>query len=259
MDHSRVGSLYSLADYGLGESDIEDSDDESRNNEGNPVIYIPKSTAIHATEARIKTSARLVSYDEDEAETEKEKESENVADLIEEELYGDQAPSEKEGIAEETSDGKLSARGDEEHTLTDSADHLESEKSPLKAEESSLVKIASIPAIKMPQLPPEPVGRCSNALQEEIRKKLEKKHEEDIDFNTNIQNRKDFRNPRVCLIHQVLQKSPSMKIYPKLRKKLMKRRKRKERSRPGLMLNLYLEPKRQTLVKNHESAKANGT
>lgn len=56
MDHTRVGSLYSLADYGLGESDIEDSDDESRNNEGNPVIYIPESTAIHATQARIKTS-----------------------------------------------------------------------------------------------------------------------------------------------------------------------------------------------------------
>lgn len=197
MDHSRVGSLYSLADYGLGESDIEDSDDESRNNEGNPVIYIPKSTAIHATQARIKTSARLVSYDEDEAETEKEKESENVADLIEEELYGEQAPSEKEGIAEETSDGKLSARGDEEHALTDSADHPESEKSPLKAEESSLVKIASIPAIKMPQLPPEPVGRCSNTLQEEIRKLLEKKHEENIDLNTNIQKRKDFRNPSI--------------------------------------------------------------
>lgn len=33
------------------------------------------------------------------------------------------------------------------------------------AEESSLVKIASIHAIKMPQLPPEPVGRCSNTLQ----------------------------------------------------------------------------------------------
>lgn len=194
MDHTRVGSLYSLADYGLGESDIEDSDDESRNNEGNPVIYKPESTAIHATQARIKTSARLVSYDEDEAETEKEKESENIADVIEEKLYGEQAPSEKEGIAEETSDGKLSARGDEEHTLTDSADHPESEKSPLKAEESSLVKI---PAIKMPQLPPEPVGRCSNALQEEIRKLLEKKHEENIDLNTNIQNRKDFRNPSI--------------------------------------------------------------
>lgn len=56
MDHTRVGSLYSLADYGLGESDIEDSDDESRNNEGNLVISIPDSIAIHATQARVKTS-----------------------------------------------------------------------------------------------------------------------------------------------------------------------------------------------------------
>ncbi|XP_067047753.1 SAP30-binding protein-like [Acropora muricata] len=193
MDHSRVGSLYSLADYGPGESDTEGSDDESRNNEGNPVIYIPESTAIHATQARIKTT-----------------------------------PSEKEGIAEETSDGKLSSRGDEEHTLTDSADHLESEKSPLKAEESSLVKIASIHAIKMPQLPPEPVGRCSNTLQEEIRKLLEKKHEENIDLNTNIQNRKDFRNPS---------------IYRKL----------------VSYVNLDETGSSYQKVKNHESAKANGT
>lgn len=197
MDHTRVGSLYSLAGYGPGESDIEDSDDESRNNEGNLVIYIPNSIAIHATQARVKTSAPLVSYVEDEAETEKDKESENIADPIEEKPYGDQAPSEKEGISEETSDGKLSALGDEELTLTDSVDHPESEKSPLKAEESSLVKISSIPAIKMPQLPPEPVGRCSNKLQEEIRKLLEKKHEENIDLNTSIQNRKDFRNPSI--------------------------------------------------------------
>lgn len=28
MDNQRIGSLNSLADYGLGESDIEDSDDE---------------------------------------------------------------------------------------------------------------------------------------------------------------------------------------------------------------------------------------
>ena len=54
MDNTRVGSLNSLADYGLGESDIEDSDDESRNNEGN--LVIPERTAIHTTQARVKTS-----------------------------------------------------------------------------------------------------------------------------------------------------------------------------------------------------------
>ena len=35
----------------------------------------------------------------------------------------------------------------------------------LLADDSSAVKTNTIPAIKMPQLPPEPTGRCSNKLQ----------------------------------------------------------------------------------------------
>lgn len=39
MDNPRIGSLNSLADYGLGESDIEDSDEEveSKDNEVKPI------------------------------------------------------------------------------------------------------------------------------------------------------------------------------------------------------------------------------
>lgn len=33
------------------------------------------------------------------------------------------------------------------------------------AEDSAAVKANTIPAIRMPQLPPEPTGRCSNKLQ----------------------------------------------------------------------------------------------
>lgn len=55
----------------------------------------------------------------------------------------------------------------------------------------------SIPEIKMPQLPPEPTGRCSNSLQEKIQTLLEKTHQENLDLNTNIQNRKDYRNPSI--------------------------------------------------------------
>lgn len=40
MENPRIGSLNSLADYGLGESDIEDSDEEveSKNNEVKPIV-----------------------------------------------------------------------------------------------------------------------------------------------------------------------------------------------------------------------------
>lgn len=33
------------------------------------------------------------------------------------------------------------------------------------AEDSAAVKANTIPAIRVPQLPPEPTGRCSNKLQ----------------------------------------------------------------------------------------------
>ena len=56
MDNIRVGSLNSLADYGLGESDIEDSDDESRTSEGSRLNEMLARPSIHAAQARVKTS-----------------------------------------------------------------------------------------------------------------------------------------------------------------------------------------------------------
>lgn len=52
MDYQKIGSLNSLADYGLGESDIEDSDDEVESEGVKPIVvarpFIPQT--------RVKTS-----------------------------------------------------------------------------------------------------------------------------------------------------------------------------------------------------------
>lgn len=197
MDNIRVGSLNSLADYGLGESDIEDSDDESRTSEGSRLNEMLARPSIHAAQARVKTSARLVSYDEDEAEGEKEKGSESRAELHEEKLNEEQEPSEEVRNVEETVDIKPLAP-EAEHIPAGPTEELDSEeKGSDTAKDASSVKTSTIPVIKMPQLPPEPVGRCSNKLQEKIIKLLEKKHKGNLDLNTNIQTRKDFRNPSI--------------------------------------------------------------
>ncbi|XP_058848471.1 SAP30-binding protein-like isoform X5 [Acipenser ruthenus] len=47
------------------------------------------------------------------------------------------------------------------------------------------------------RIPPEPPGRCSNNLQEKIQKLYERKLHGDIDTNSHIQNKKEFRNPSI--------------------------------------------------------------
>lgn len=85
MDNPRIGSLNSLADYGLGESDIEDSDDEVQD-EDSRVKVIPARPALNpAAQARVKTSARLVSYDDEVADEDEggEKETKESGILVE--------------------------------------------------------------------------------------------------------------------------------------------------------------------------------
>lgn len=65
MDNVRVGSLNSLADYGLGESDIEDFEDsdnelQSEDSSVKPVQLIPAKSSIPATQTRVKTSKRYI-------------------------------------------------------------------------------------------------------------------------------------------------------------------------------------------------------
>ncbi|XP_075920650.1 SAP30-binding protein isoform X1 [Petromyzon marinus] len=47
------------------------------------------------------------------------------------------------------------------------------------------------------QLPPEPIGRCSNQLQEKIVRLYERKVHQGIDLNVVIQQKKEFRNPSI--------------------------------------------------------------
>ncbi|XP_058949079.2 SAP30-binding protein isoform X2 [Pocillopora verrucosa] len=177
MDNQRIGSLNSLADYGLGESDIEDSDDE--------------------VEPYVKTSARLVSYDDEEEKGEElkdeviDKDPETV-----EETVSDEKVIDKDVTDEDSSQEKNTAQVS--LTISDSSEMVQSgEKDDSIVEDLTTETSNSITDIKMPQLPPEPTGRCSNTLQDKIRSLLEKTHQEKLDLNTNIQNRKDYRNPSI--------------------------------------------------------------
>lgn len=198
MDNPGIGSLNSLADYGLGESDIEDSDDEVENKDNavKPII----GERSYVAQARVTSSARLVSYDDVAEEEEEGRESANSQQI--------EKPTETTGdtFTEET----VTSKGDEsedslvmvikpltqEPVISDITEASKSEE-PEKAEHLAASISNPTPDTEMPQLPPEPAGRCSNKLQEKIMKLLEKKHRENLDLNTNIQKRKDFRNPSI--------------------------------------------------------------
>ncbi|XP_072882794.1 SAP30-binding protein isoform X1 [Hemitrygon akajei] len=47
------------------------------------------------------------------------------------------------------------------------------------------------------KIPPEPMGRCSNHLQEKIQKLYDRKLNEGLDMNNIIQRKKEFRNPSI--------------------------------------------------------------
>ncbi|XP_067913949.1 SAP30-binding protein isoform X2 [Heterodontus francisci] len=47
------------------------------------------------------------------------------------------------------------------------------------------------------KMPPEPMGRCSNHLQEKIQKLYDRKLNEGLDMNNIIQRKKEFRNPSI--------------------------------------------------------------
>ncbi|CAH3189308.1 unnamed protein product [Porites evermanni] len=207
MDNPRIGSLNSLADYGLGESDIEDSDDEVQDEDSRVKVIPARPASNPAAQARVKTSARLVSYD-DEVADEDEGEGEKETKVI---LCKKQNSKKSSIFLSSTilnrSQSALHVTDDScmkdvlqlaAVIVADAENTAPEEKSSETAEDSDVaVKSKPIPAITMPQLPPEPTGRCSNKLQEKIIDLLEKKHKKNLDLNTNIQNRKDFRNPSI--------------------------------------------------------------
>lgn len=195
MDNQRIGSLNSLADYGLGESDIEDSDEDVEPKR-KPIVVERPSVA----QARVKTSARLVSYDdefeEEKGEEPKDEEIDKDVGTVEDTVSDEKVIS-KDATDEDSSQEKNPAQ-DAMMIINDSSEKVQSEeKDDQKVEDLVTETSNSIPEIKMPQLPPEPTGRCSNTLQDKIRTLLEKTHQENLDLNTNIQNRKDYRNPSI--------------------------------------------------------------
>ncbi|PFX30314.1 SAP30-binding protein-like [Stylophora pistillata] len=195
MDNQIIGSLNSLADYGLGESDIEDSDEDVEPKH-KPIVVVRPSVA----QVKKKTSARLVSYDdefeEEKGEEPKDEEIDKDPGTVEE-IVSDENVISKDVTDEDSSQEKNPAQ-DALMAISDSSEKVQSEeKGDQKVEDLVTETSNSIPEIKMPQLPPEPTGRCSNSLQEKVQTLLEKTHQENLDLNTNIQNRKKYRNPSI--------------------------------------------------------------
>ncbi|EAW89302.1 SAP30 binding protein, isoform CRA_d [Homo sapiens] len=93
----------------------------------------------------------------------------------------------------------------------DPKDNTEAEKrdpQELVASFSERVRNMSPDEIK---IPPEPPGRCSNHLQDKIQKLYERKIKEGMDMNYIIQRKKEFRNPRICLIPMAGLRTPTMR------------------------------------------------
>uniref|UniRef100_A0A146KUZ7 SAP30-binding protein n=1 Tax=Lygus hesperus TaxID=30085 RepID=A0A146KUZ7_LYGHE len=70
----------------------------------------------------------------------------------------------------------------------------EPESPPATTVPSSNEKVSNTLAV---ELPPEPIGKCSNAIQEKIVIAMEKMRRKGHDMNKDIQDRKEFRNPSI--------------------------------------------------------------
>jgi len=172
-----VGSLQSLADYGLGDSDIEDSDEEKDLNTA--------ASSIPVVHPRVKSSSRLVhvSYDEEEEENRQLKVKQVDVVLADDfNLTGINVERNEveESVTVSQPEKDLVAQLSKNEVSNKESENTEWRLSKIKVE-----------------LPPEPSGRCSNKLQDKITRLLVKKHKENIDLNASVQNRKLFRNPSI--------------------------------------------------------------
>ena len=165
--------LKSLADYGgLGDSDIEDSDEEKDKS------LAPSSVPV--VQPRTISSSRLVSYD----------------DPVEEEDEESHDSTQEKGNSAEVEDASLVGKN-VETSEEDRPGKLEETSRPTTKDDDDQQTIEwRLTKVKV-ELPPEPTGRCSNKLQDKITRLLEKKQNENIDLNANVQNRKLFRNPSI--------------------------------------------------------------
>ena len=174
-----VSSLQSLAGYGHGDSDIEDSDEEIDD-------YISVSS-ISDVRPQVKSSSRLVSYDD--VVEEEEEDNQNVKVKKGNVAVGEDVSFMEVNMETDEVDERIALNRLEEKTVAQSTMEEVVDKGSEKTEwRLSKFKV---------ELPPEPSGRCSNKLQDKITRLLEKKHKENIDLNASVQNRKLYRNPSI--------------------------------------------------------------
>uniref|UniRef100_H0YWU8 SAP30 binding protein n=1 Tax=Taeniopygia guttata TaxID=59729 RepID=H0YWU8_TAEGU len=97
----------------------------------------------------------------------------------------------EEGYEEEEEDGN-SRRSEDDNSQTEKPEERDPQELVLSFSET--VWNMSPDEIK---IPPEPLGSCSNQLQDKIKKLYEWKMKEGIDMNYIIQNKKEFCNPSI--------------------------------------------------------------
>ncbi|NWT91918.1 S30BP protein, partial [Urocynchramus pylzowi] len=100
----------------------------------------------------------------------------------------------EDGNSRQSENGELQAEKPEAGDLKESWEVEERDPQELVASFSERVWNMSPDEIK---IPPEPPGRCSNQLQDKIKKLYEWKMKEGMDLNYIIQNKKEFRNPSI--------------------------------------------------------------
>ena len=97
------------------------------------------------------------------------------------------------------SDGERVSHTPEESSQPSSTLSVEFTEDP-KSETEQDVDVLATPLflpLTSAQLPPEPPGRCSKALQEKVVSLLQKSQTLRLDLNQHLQGRKDFRNPSI--------------------------------------------------------------
>lgn len=194
--HTRSG----LVSYG-GDSEISDSEDERVSTGNTPPGVVAQGLGIPPSRSRQPTtppsftrpivhpapSTGLVAYsyaDEDEDEHNESRDVENTENVTLEDVFIQ--PSTSQAVV--VTQSHLQPEKGDVPVIEVTAEHDQGK--------SEMTRPLFLP-LQNVQLPPEPAGRCSNALQEKIIKLLEKKGRLGIDLNRNVQERKDFRNPSI--------------------------------------------------------------
>lgn len=120
-------------------------------------------------------------------------ESVNIEDLsgIHDDSDRDQSDEESAGSAADNEDDKLGGLVDAMKVTKRRNKRRSSENA------TNLAKKLRTTSVDEVGIPAEPEGRCSTALQDKIKRFMERKVQDGEDLNRAIQSRKDFRNPSI--------------------------------------------------------------